>query len=1154
MTNSTTTSGVLHSSTTRFDTQLGDTLVNMNLDLFCLPQELSDEDFGELVEIYDERLVCGYWAMHCKTDPQSKLPTIFATKNVAPGRSPVFKRIRTGVLVDDLHAAGIDGSTLVHAPDLCSLMRGLTERDRSKIIARLAPRTRSDAARILKTREIMTAMPFSPSELFAKLRKDDTVTTPSEFIEWLCTLSNHRTLAPIPPIHVWRFLSVANQLGLLLFPFAIFQNSLVQRKYSWGQRSGRQAYLGAFIDSDFQSKSRMALISDFDKELFVRENRRLRCKYLFSILLHTMDAKSISRIPVQAIVSLRNEYQRHEAFHAMKTDTKSETILLINRTYEAIGRLLAANCSQTHGKSATDYKIELAKTLRSSNAKDLAKTSGKFYWLSNQQPELEPWARYFRDYVSSKSVISVSSLVQMLNVFADFLIVSRPIINHPSKIARRHISRQAGTNLSQTAVEYLIERYGVDSRTPLRVLWQIRDFFAWFIAEIDDSFSQPIFDLDIPVAPPYRGKTEKNALPARLLAYLRNIIVEDDFAWPRSLAEDRLRNDWCPVRAIAVYLLLTVPLRTIQVRQLDSGEGDEYHIDVTTGEEIPNSRGEKGRQFGVLRRIYDTRSSEIFIGLYINTNKTSAPSRRGRNSGYEIPWENKELNSLIRMLVDWQVQQNPVGGPRHVNECIDRTLHCSDAIADVVPPRYFLFRDPCTSDPAEPVSRVRLESFYLALLAECERRMALQGEPITLIKKWKKLKASKKPLSAIVSLHSLRVSGITAFAEAGVPLQILTEVLAGHSTVLMNLYYQKFGPATVTEIIEKASTAWERASDRDSFGHFVEDNVAQFLSELENNVDDPTNPLALLLHKNELESIRNLAQHESAFWHIDIDGICPNGRTMCDTGGPVTQLRTSPVEGGEGNCPRCRYWVTGPMFLFGQLIKANVQLYELHEHSVTLAKLEDHLSALQENKNPARHELHRCRTAIDVVNARIENGLHTWVKRYQFVSQSLDIQSGPSESCESKFPLIASEDELPSLSLSDAHPFDLMEFVTQSCEVIPTVDCGTAILKKSRAIDALLERSNIEPFFFSLSDEVALQTGNQLTRFLSAQLPHEEILSLFDGHVTLDSLGIPQVTIDELRAIANRSQMNDPAASNEEGHDSLSVEIPGDERCDHKRS
>ena len=196
-------------------------------------------------------------------------------------------------------------------------------------------------------------------------------------------------------------------------------------------------------------------------------------------------------------------------------------------------------------------------------------------------------------------------------------------------------------------------------------------------------------------------------------------------------------REWCPVRAVAMFLLLTVPLRTIQVRQLDSGEGDEFRIDSSTGDLIKNPRGEKGRMHGVVRRIHDTGLNDSFLGLFINTNKTSAWSRRGRNAGYEIEWENPELLSLLNLLIEWQERANPVLGPRHVNECIDRTLHCSASMADIIPPRYFLFRDPCTSDPEEPVSRIRLEAFFLQLLAECERRLAENGEPIVLITKWK---------------------------------------------------------------------------------------------------------------------------------------------------------------------------------------------------------------------------------------------------------------------------------------------------------------------------------------------------------------------------------------------------------------------------------
>ena len=57
----------------------------------------------------------------------------------------------------------------------------------------------------------------------------------------------------------------------------------------------------------------------------------------------------------------------------------------------------------------------------------------------------------------------------------------------------------------------------------------------------------------------------------------------------------------------------------------------------------------------------------------------------------------------------------------------------------------------------------------------------------------------------ILSLHALRVSLITAYAlEGGVPFPVISKLIAGHSRIIMTLYYTKAGKAHVTEVMAEA--------------------------------------------------------------------------------------------------------------------------------------------------------------------------------------------------------------------------------------------------------------------------------------------------------------------------------------------------------------
>ena len=72
------------------------------------------------------------------------------------------------------------------------------------------------------------------------------------------------------------------------------------------------------------------------------------------------------------------------------------------------------------------------------------------------------------------------------------------------------------------------------------------------------------------------------------------------------------------------------------------------------------------------------------------------------------------------------------------------------------------------------------------------------------------VKGQKSLMTTFFPLHSLRVSLLTALAfEGGVTLQTLMQ-LAGHSRILMTIYYQKIGSVMMAEELERRWPAWPR--------------------------------------------------------------------------------------------------------------------------------------------------------------------------------------------------------------------------------------------------------------------------------------------------------------------------------------------------------
>ena len=65
-----------------------------------------------------------------------------------------------------------------------------------------------------------------------------------------------------------------------------------------------------------------------------------------------------------------------------------------------------------------------------------------------------------------------------------------------------------------------------------------------------------------------------------------NILIEDDFSFVKGLREDFIDGEYNPSRGVMMYMLLTFPLRSMQVRSLDSGLGDGEIYDFKNGDMI----------------------------------------------------------------------------------------------------------------------------------------------------------------------------------------------------------------------------------------------------------------------------------------------------------------------------------------------------------------------------------------------------------------------------------------------------------------------------------------------------------------------------------------------------------------------------------------
>lgn len=238
---------------------------------------------------------------------------------------------------------------------------------------------------------------------------------------------------------------------------------------------------------------------------------------------------------------------------------------------------------------------------------------------------------------------------------------------------------------------------------------------------------------------------------------------------------------WSPVRWVAMYVRLELPLYTAQILCLDSGEADTF---ISVGRQWIRNPSQLARgtetclyEMGVIRRSLDQVTGENMRVLFINTNKKV------------VPWEHPRVIPWLERLRDWQSKYNTIKAP--VPWTSQKLKHRADLqnpnVLAETGEACFLFRnaaDMLREDRDKPISGSLLGDPWYVLLKELERRCETRGETQNGGKKLVFVDPASR--SSNFSPHSIRVSLITAFARDGkVPFAVLSKCTAVNRRAIM---------------------------------------------------------------------------------------------------------------------------------------------------------------------------------------------------------------------------------------------------------------------------------------------------------------------------------------------------------------------------------
>lgn len=710
---------------------------------------------------------------------------------------------------------------------------------------------------------------------------------------------------------------------------------------------------------------------------------------------------------------------------------------------------------------------------------------------------LQKWVDEIESWISTRTNSDISPLYSDVLFLCEWMSASGLSDKRSDQLSRRQLVKQNSEYSS--FFEYLKEEHA-SRHGKSRIIRNLVDFFAFssdgWLDEYGRAIHSPLNESDkrrfTDTSAKERGKSNKPVLPRRIIEMAKHVLTENDYAFSRSFEDQFIELEgeklFVPTVSNLLYLILSLPIRTAQAVMLDSGEADEFVVSLD-GELIKNRHplARKTRSLGYARRFAGASVNTQFSGLFVNTNKEAVHEQKG----YEIPFHDAKLMKILAAQRLFQEQFNPVSFAVNRSQLSFKDWRYNGSQVDRLVSYTFLFRDIFKGSRRWDLpSRSAISKQWLRLLKEIQLRLEDEGAPVQLV--WKD---ENGKLRTEYTLHSLRVSNITHFIEAGVPLHVLAEFLSGHQTLVMTLYYTKLGPRKIHEVIAEASRNLIEADEDEFF-----DRLTEMSSELLNEQ---------VVGKS--DGLARLPDGDPGLWHVDVDGFCTAGKSSCKEGleriDPETGIASyEPIYPDGFNCALCRFHVTGPAFLAGQVTVANTLFYAIRERSEQQDKLFQLVTEARNRGN--NRDARRAQDQLDKVEIELEERIAALGARIGNIYASLDIMNDQDKSGSEKAGLITKL-EAPEIEarLAEATNFEGIEWASQTVEFFPQIPDSGARFRKGILLERMAQNNGCKPLLLHLSEDEMHRASNRLTALMTEFYGRQDTADLISGKLNLEQLG-----------------------------------------------
>lgn len=612
---------------------------------------------------------------------------------------------------------------------------------------------------------------------------------------------------------------------------------------------------------------------------------------------------------------------------------------------------------------------------------------------------------------------------------------------------------------------------------------------------------------------------------------------DEDCVWRR---ETVVRNKkpvtiykmWSPVAAMVLFVKLQLPLRTYQVRMLDSGEADSMRYQK--GKWVKNTKCKyvfNSYSKGIFRRFKDNITGLEATGLYINTNKTADQNKDEFQRGYEIPWQHEVLIYWLEKLRNWQEKYNPILAPtdcttlgiKHTKDLRSKAYlasmgHCC-----------FLMRDATANsneDRTKPIPDASIPLIWYKLLEKLENNISNSGDtlpndiPLQLVHHYDKNHKYPK-VRTHFPLHSLRVSLITSYLiEAKLPLPIVSKLLAGHSRMLMTIYYTKLTPVVMQEKMAEATKVLENKSE-ESIRTFLKDAE---LRQIESKMAFHNEP-----------SIRSiLANRNPIGWELRHHGLCLAGGNNvmtdevksiagCWNGGELIQDSTNfsknihrNVGHSNENCVRCRWFITDASYLPALNAHLNFMSYKAYNAANSAAKIEADIESLEELKYEAElqnkpflkhNELQSLTRRHQKQLVESDEYTKDWIATFNLIRRLVEIEQNRNED-EHQIKLVAvgSQEDIKIGFIETTSELLHLSLLCEDAEIYPDLlddlKKTSAIQERTRSLSQIMIRNGYLPHLLLLDQDQQLIAANAMIRAMTKQIESTNKLESFQKTVS----------------------------------------------------